>query len=256
MKLQMLVSAVNQNVLTMADKMNIETDAIIINQCGYFTYNEFEHNSCKIRCYSFKERGVGLSRNTALMRADSELCMFADEDIVYEDGYRKRIEREFKKNKKADIILFNVKVIPSRKTYWNDKDKRIRWYNYARYPAYSIAARTESLHRANISFSLLFGGGAKYSNGEDSLFLRDCLKSGLKIYASTVVIGEEKERESTWFHGYNEKFFKDRGVLYRYLYGKMAKPLSMRFLLAHKEEMCKEISIKQAYAWMKEGIKE
>lgn len=256
MKLQMLVSVVNQNVLTLADRMNLETDAIIINQCGYYTYNEFEHKSCKIRCYSFKEKGVGLSRNSALMRADSDICIFADEDIVYEDGYSKRIEREFKKNKDADIILFNVKVAPSRKTYWNEKEKRIRGYNYGRYPAYSIAARTEALHSANVCFSLLFGGGAKYSNGEDSLFLRDCLKSGLKIYASTAIIGEEIERESTWFHGYNEKFFKDRGVLYRYLYGKMAKPLSLRFLLTHQEEMCQEISIKQAYAWMKEGIKE
>lgn len=255
MKLQMLVSAVNQNVLTLADKMNIETDAIIINQCGYFTYNEYEHKARNVRCLSLKETGVGLSRNTALMRADSDICIFADEDIVYEEGYSKRIEKEYEKHKDADMILFNVKVAPSRKTYWNDNEKRIRWYNYGRYPAYSMTAKTEVLHSANISFSLLFGGGARYSNGEDSLFLRDCLKKGMKIYASPVVIGEEKERESTWFHGYNEKFFKDRGVLYHHLYGRMAIPFSLRFLIAHKDEMCNEISIKQAYAWMKEGVR-
>lgn len=254
MKLQMLVSAVNQDVLTLAEKMNIETEAVIINQCGAFSYDEYIHGQQKIRCYSLKERGVGLSRNSALMRADAELCIFADEDIVYDRGYGQLVEKEFAQNSRADIILFNVRVSPARRTYWNDKEKRIKWYNYGRYPAYSIGARTEALHRANVSFSLLFGGGARYSNGEDSLFLKDCLKKGLRIYASPVVIGEEKERESTWFHGYNQKFFTDRGVLYHYLYGPMAIPFTLRFLLAHKKEMCKEIPFRQAYAWMRQGI--
>jgi hypothetical protein len=86
--------------------------------------------------------------------------------------------------------------------------------------------------------------------------LRDCLKKGLKIFASTEVIGEEKERESTWFHGYNDKFFRDRGVLYHFLYGKMAVPFSLRFLMAHRDEMCGEIGWKKAYGLMKEGIEE
>lgn len=256
MRVQMLVSSVNQDVLSLADKMNLAADSIIINQCDKFSYDEYEHKGSEIICYSLKEKGVGLSRNTALMRANREISVFADEDIVYEDGYVSLIEAEFDKHKDADMILFNVKVAPSRKTYWNEGTKKISWFNYGRYPAYSIAARTNSLHRANVGFSLLFGGGAKYSNGEDSLFLRDCMKKDLKIYAVDTVIGEEIERESTWFHGYNEKFFKDRGVLYHYLYGIMAIPFALRFLLAHKSDMCREIQLKQAYAWMRVGIKE
>ncbi len=256
MKIQMLVSAVDQDVRTLAKRMNIRTDAVIINQCDGFAYEEYEHHSHMIRCYSLRERGVGLSRNSALMRAEAEISIFSDEDIVYEDGYEGKVAEAFDRHKDADMLLFNVKVAEGRRTYWNEKEKRIRWYNYGRYPAYSIAARTDALHRANISFSLLFGGGAKYSNGEDSLFLRDCLKKKMKIVALPEVIGEEKERESTWFHGYNEKFFKDRGVLYHFLYGRMAVLFSLRFLLAHKEEMCREIGWRQAYSLMKKGIRE
>lgn len=256
MGIQMLVSAVNQDVRTLAQRMNIETDAIVMNQCDSFGYEEYEHKEHSIRCYSLKERGVGLSRNNALMRAEQEICVFADEDIVYESGYAALVEEAFCRHPEADMLLFNVKVAPARRTYWNEGEKRIRWYNYGRYPAYSIAARTEALHKANVSFSLLFGGGAKYSNGEDSLFLKDCLDAGLRIVALPTVIGEEKERESTWFHGYNEKFFKDRGVLYHFLYGRMAVPFSLRFLLAHGKEMCQEIRLKQAFSLMKDGIKE
>lgn len=256
MGIQMLISAVGQETGTLAERMNIETDAVIINQCGAFGYEEYEYKSHTVRCYSLKERGVGLSRNSALMRAQAEISVFADEDIVYDKGYSKKIEAAFARHKEADMILFNVRVAPARRTYWNETEKRIRWYNYGRYPAYSIAARTEALHRANVCFSLLFGGGAKYSNGEDSLFLRDCLKKGMRIIASPEVIGEEKERQSTWFHGYNDKFFKDRGVLYHFLYGRMAVPFSLRFLLAHKGEMCREIEWKRAYSLMRDGIRE
>lgn len=256
MGIQMLVSAVNQEVRTIAERMNLEADAIVINQCDSFGYEEYECHGHRIRCYSLKERGVGLSRNNALMRAEAGLCMFADEDIVYETGYARQVEEVFKQHKDVDVVLFNVKVAPARRTYWNEGEKRVRWYNYGRYPAYSVAARTDALHRANVSFSLLFGGGARYSNGEDSLFLRDCLRAGLRLMASPVVIGQERERESTWFHGYTDKFFKDRGVLYHFLYGKMAAPFSLRFLFAHRGEMCRETGWREAYGLMKEGIKE
>ena len=110
-----------------------------------------------------------------------------------------------------------------------------------------------------MTFSLLFGGGAKYSNGEDSIFIRDCLKKKLRATAVPVTIGKEVPRPSTWFSGYNEKFFFDRGVLYAYLYGCMAVPFALRFLLKHRNIMFKEgypISMKQAYSLMKKGLRE
>ena len=202
------------------------------------------------------ERGVGLNRNTALLHADGDIVFFSDEDIRFYDGYEKKVLDAFLHNQDADVITFNFKVDKSRATYCNKEKRPIRWYNYGRYPTFCVAAKLEALRKANVSFSLLFGGGAKYSNGEDSLFLHDCLKKGLHLYTSTEEIGEEVYRESTWFKGYNEKFFVDRGVLYHHLYGKMAKLFSLRFLYAHKGEMCKEISLPVAYRMMKKGIAE
>lgn len=256
MKLQVLVAAVNQSVTKLADTMNLESDAIIVNQCDKNEYEEYLHKGRKIRCYSFAERGVGLNRNNGLMRADTDICLFSDEDIVLQTGYEEAILKEYEMHPEADMLIFNLKVDERRATYYNTQFKRIRWYNYGRYPTYSVSAKTKELHRTGVSFSLLFGGGAKYSNGEDSLFLHDCLKKGLKIYASTVVIGEETYRESTWFNGYNQKFFVDRGVLYHFLYGKLAHVFALRFLLAHKAEMCQELSVGEAYRYMKKGIAE
>ena len=256
MKLQVLVSAVEKDVESLPGKMGLETDAVVVNQCQGYGYLEYQHKGRRIQCFSMAERGVGLSRNTALFHASGDICLFSDEDIVLYPGYEKAVLAAFEENPDGDIITFNFKVDPSRATYYNKEKKRIRWYNYGRYPTYAVAARLEALRRANVSFSLLFGGGARYSNGEDSLFLRDCLKAGLRIYSHTVCIGEEKERESTWFTGYHEKFFRDRGVLYHYLYGRLALPLSFRFLWVHRQEMCRQIPLRKAFGWMKDGVRE
>lgn len=259
MKLQVLVAAVNQESDTLAEKMNLETEAVIVNQCGRYEYKEYQHRGRLIRCFSMAERGVGLSRNTALLHGEGEICLFSDEDIEFYPGYEKKVLDAFEKNPDADMITFNFKVDESRATYYNDTCKRLRWYNYGRYPTYAVAARLEALRRANVSFSLLFGGGARYSNGEDSLFLHDCLKKGLHLYADTAELGREVYRESTWFKGYNEKFFVDRGVLYRYLYGVLAWVFAVRFLAIHgvvkKSGMLAEVSFGRAFGWMRKGIR-
>ena len=90
MKLQILVSSLNQEVKSLAEKMNLQADAILINQCNENRYEEWTQDGHRIRCYHLAERGVGLSRNNALLRADADLCLFSDEDIVYDDGAAER----------------------------------------------------------------------------------------------------------------------------------------------------------------------
>ncbi len=256
MKVEVLASVMNQTPDGITDRMKLDSDAVIINQCGRLGYEELEKNGHRMRFYSFPERGVGRSRNEAILRAEGDICLFSDEDIVYEAGYAEAILREFENNQDADMILFNIIVKENRKTYHITERKRVRWYNCGRYGAVSFAVRRESLLASGVSFSLLFGGGARYSSGEDSLFLKEFMGKGLRVYTAPVTIGRENEGESTWFSGYNEKFFYDRGVLYRYLYGKLDRAIALRFLLAHRKLFCGEVGVAQAYAWMRAGMKE
>ena len=141
-------------------------------------------------------------------------------------------------------------VEEERRTYWITERKRVHWYNCGRYGAVSFAVRRESLLSSRVMFSLLFGGGARYSNGEDSLFLKEFMDKGYKVYTAPVTIAREIGGDSTWFKGYDEKFFRDRGVLYRQLYGRLHGLMALRFLLAHREKLCGEVPLKQAYRWM------
>ena len=254
MKVQVLASVMNQEMEFIVNRMNLGTDAVIINQCDRYGVEEMDYRGHKVRFFSCAERGVGRSRNNAILRADSDICLFSDEDIVYEDGYGERIAEEFARQPKADMILFHVEVEEARRTYLITQRKRVHWYNCGRYGAVSFAVRTDKLLESGVMFSLLFGGGARYSNGEDSLFLKEFMDKGYKVYTAPVTIGREAGGDSTWFCGYNEKFFYDRGVLYHFLYGMLAPVMALRFLLAHKSKMCAQHSVKQAFAWMMQGI--
>lgn len=256
MKVQVLASVMNQDLNEIADRMRLDSDAVIINQCDRLGYEEAERNGHIFRFYSFPDRGIGRSRNEAILRSTGDICVFSDQDIVYEPGYGEMIAEEFRLNSDADMILFNVTIKESRRTYCITERKRVRWYNCGRYGAVSFAVRRESLLSSGVTFSLLFGGGAKYSSGEDSLFLKEFISKGYKVYTAPVTIGREEAEESTWFTGYNEKFFYDRGVLYRYLYGRLARVMALRFLLAHRKKMCKDAGLRQCSLWMRKGMRE
>lgn len=254
MRIQVLASVMEQNLEEIVERMQLDSDAVIVNQCERLDYREFEYKGHKIQFYSFPERGVGRSRNEAIMRADGDICLFSDQDIVYQPGYAASIAKEFENNPDADMILFNIDIEESRRTYHITERKRVRWYNCGRYGAVSFAVRKSSLLASGVTFSLLFGGGAKYSNGEDSLFLKDFMKKGFKVYTAPVTIGREETGESTWFAGYSEKFFYDRGVLYRYLYGRLDWVMAFRFLLVHRKKICTELGFFQCYRRMREGM--
>lgn len=254
-KVEVLASVMNQSMGQIAKQMNLQSDAVIINQCDRLDYEEMEYRGHKVRFFSFPDRGVGKSRNEAILRADRDICLFSDEDIVYEDGYEEAICREFERNPKADMILFNIEVEEERRTYHITERRRVHWYNCGRYGAVSFAVRRDRLLQSGVMFSLLFGGGAKYSAGEDSLFLKEFMGKGYRVYTAPVTIGREQAGDSTWFAGYNEKFFYDRGVLYTALYGRLAWAMALRFLLAHRGRLCEACTVRQAYQWMRTGMK-
>lgn len=254
--LQVLIATMNQKkIKDLLKKMNIQTDAIITNQTDEFSKEEIKYNNKFIKLYNFDERGIGLNRNNGLMRATSDILLFADDDIKYVNGYETIVIEEFKKNEKADMIIFNIDQSETeRKRYKIKKYHRVHKYNCLRYGAVRIAVKTEKIKKKNIYFSLLFGGGAKYGSGEDSIFIYNCIKKGLKVYACPKTILTLEDSESTWFDGYNEKFFYDKGALLSCLYGKLTPLYVYAYIIKHKD-ICKKIGIKNAIREMLDGHK-
>lgn len=236
MNIQVLVASMNQEGYSLLEKMNIKSDAIIGNQCGKNSIEEFNWKNYKIKYLNFAEKGVGLNRNNALMRATGEYCLFADDDMVYEDDYVEKVEKAFQNLKDADVIIFNLKEEnPTR--FIIKKITKVNYFNYLRYGTARIAVKLESIRENGIFFNQCFGGGAKYCHGEDNLFLTDCLKKELKIYAVPEYIATlTEERDSSWNHGYDEKYLKDQGRLYYAISKKYWKLLCLQDIIRRRKE--------------------
>lgn len=217
MRIQVLVAAMNQKDHSLIEKMNIKTDAIVGNQCDFNSVELFNRNNQKIQYLNFAERGVGLNRNNALMRADADVCLFADDDMVYEDNYIEILEEAFQNHPDADVIVFNLREkVATRKII--KKETKVGYLNYLRYGTARVAVRLSSVKKRGIYFNQCFGGGTQYCHGEDNLFLNSCLKNKLKIVAIPKYIASlTEERVSSWNNGYDKKYVIDQGVLFRTL---------------------------------------
>ena len=56
------------------------------------------------------------------------------------------------------------------------------------------------------------GAGTGHGAGEENKFLYDCLRNGLKIlFVPEHIVSLHERTTSTWFTGYNEKFYLQKG---------------------------------------------
>lgn len=188
-----------------------------------------------------------------MQNATADICVLADDDMRFVDDYPHIAEHAFTECPDADILVFNL-IEKKPRRYINKKIMRVRWYNYAKYGAARLAFRREALTNAGIRFSLSFGGGAKYGSGEDTIFLSDCLKKGLKIYAVPYALAEiDQDSASTWFSGYNEKYFSDKGALYKRLHPALWPVFMLRFLIKIIRKPESSISFSKAVKLMTSG---
>lgn len=238
MKIQVLAAAMNQSDHSLIEKMNIRTDAIIGNQCDRNSVEEFQVNGHNIKYLNFNERGVGLNRNNSLIRATGDILLFADEDEVFDDNYDSIIKKAYNELPDADAIIFNISTIGrSDGGRINNKIRRIRFYNCFHYGTVRLTVRNDSVTNRNITFHRQFGGGAPYSSGEDSLFIADLLKNRLKVYTYPAVIATVDQTDSSWFKGYTEKYFYDKGAFFSAFPYRCGRLLCTALLLKNRKSM-------------------
>lgn len=218
MVLQVLVPTMHQDNFQKYHEMNLSSDVIFANQTDKVGKEETTIDNCRVIMVSSDTRGVGINRNIAILHSYGDILLFGDDDLKYTDNYREIVERAFEENKQADGIIFNIDTIGNdmgrRK---NSKISQLKYFNALNYGTPRLAIKRDSLLRTGVMFNLNFGGGTIYSSGEDSLFISDLLKKGMKIYTNPNTIATTDQTQSTWFNGYTEKYFYDKGALFKAL---------------------------------------
>lgn len=260
MKLEVLISTMHRTDLSLAENMNISSDAIIINQCYMDDYQEKEIKTGCIRMISVNDRGLSKSRNLAIDNSESDICVIADDDLRYHDGYKDIILKSYKKYPDADIIAFDVPSTNQNRPTSSLKEGRVDFLHSMKIASFQITFKRRSIVDNNIRFNELFGAGSKYTCGEENILLTEAIKKGLKVYFVNEDIAIVDHNESTWFNGFDERLFRTKGAMFYEMNSKLAYLFILQFAIRkyhlYKNEMKFWEALRKMFQGMNEYTKE
>ena len=216
---ELLLTCMTQSPMDLLKKNNINCHTCIVNQIDYNSFENKIVDGKVIKLINRNERGLSKSRNLALFYADKDIVLLADDDVKYVNDLEQIINQAYIDLPEADVIIFNIhetgRFVGNKDFNKVKKSKKFRNYGSVR-----ISFKLSSINKKNISFDERFGAGSIYNCGEDSIFIQDVKNSGLKVYEFPALIGTVDSSESSWFAGYNEKYFFNIGAVITRAYPK------------------------------------
>lgn len=229
--IEVMLSTMHQKNEQILETMNIKTDAVVINQCS----KEHKKNICyrgkSIFWIDSSKRGLSRSRNDAIKNSKAQYLVIADDDLEYMDSYEKTIITAIERYPDADIFAFQVEGIEKTFKRYRGAEEFISYRKSMNISSVELVIKRDSIIKNNISFDEMFGAGSVFSMGEENIFLFDCLKKKLKIVYIPEKIANLHITESSWFAGYNEKYFFDRGATYNAMFGNFGVLMGIAFCL-------------------------
>lgn len=253
-RFEILCVTMHQKNFSKIKEMNIHSDVVFANQADTTSFEQIEFEGHTAKMITTDTRGVGVNRNLSLTYASADICLFADDDVVYNDNMEEVVLSEFEKNPKSDIMIFHFESDdPSKPQPKYNKTRRYPSWKRHPWGAIRIAFRLSAIRKANLSFTTLFGGGCVFPSGEDSMWLKDAIDKGLKIYVSNKTIGQVSFATSTWFTGINENYFYGIGAFYACA-RKKTKVLRFLYTLFRTRGQG-SLSMKEKLKWMKYGAR-
>ena len=255
MKLEVLLSCrMNEDVKKLIEKTGITGDGTVIHQCDFEKEDTVSTDHGTVHILHTREKGLTRSRNMAIRKSDADICILCDDDEKFVPDYERKISAAYKKIKDADVIIFKMK---NRPPSFKDRVQRLRFPLTMKVSSWQISFRRSSLLKAGITFDELLGAGTGNGAEEELKFLTDCEKRKLRIYYVPLEIASVEQKESTWFHGYTEEFFYNRGATTRYILGwPLAYLYGLYYVAAKRKMYGADITPFTAFHAIRKGIRE
>ena len=251
MKLEILLSCMNQEVFDLVHKSGLTGDVTVINQSNREDYCEFDTRNGKAKVYTTVQRGLTKSRNMAIEKSCGDVCLLCDDDECFVSDYEHHILNAYNCVPNADIIVFKMINRPA----FGDTIKELKFFDLMKVSSWQISFKRQSLLENGLKFDELLGAGTENGAEEELKFLLDCRKAGLKIYYHPTEIAYVAQSQSTWFIGFNETFFLNRGATTRYILGLPLSCLYAVYYLIKKRKMYNaQITFAKAAKFLFKGI--
>ena len=189
--LEILISTKDRDNLDFLNNIFVNNNAhsnpiLIINQTQNLNFSC--PHSDNINLINVNEIGLSKSRNLAIENAKADICLLADDDIVYENNFESIILNAFNLNPSADIITFKMNDFKgnSFKDYPTIKKHNKKSLSFVN--SVVIAFRRNSIISNKVFFDENFGLGSTFQTADEYVFLRNALNLNLNIVFHNEVI--------------------------------------------------------------------
>jgi len=227
MKIEVLISTMNQVNYDLLESMRIDSGCVVVNQCGEDSVVEFSCRGYPVKWINSSEIGLSRSRNLAIKNSSADICVLADDDLVYVNGYSARILSEFDKMPSADVLAFRVDGIGRIFKKYPKVTKKLNFISSMKVSSVQIAFKRNRFIDKGIFFREEFGAGSIFYAGEESVLLSDCQRIGFEMYFVPEKVADLHLGDSTWFEGFNERYFITKGANFT----AMSKPLAVLLIV-------------------------
>ncbi len=234
MTLEVLMSCMHQSDDALVRRSALTGDVLVINQCSQEGYAEYPTAHGTARMVSTTDRGLTRSRNLAISRARGDICLLCDDDEEFVPGYEETILSAYAANPQADVIIFKMTNYPAA---FPDEVRRLRFPQTMKVCSWQISFRRRRLVESGVRFDTLLGAGTGNGAEEELKFLLDCERAGLMICYVPAAIASVAQEASTWFGGFNETFFENRGATTRYILGPWLAAAYALYYVTRKRSM-------------------
>ncbi|WP_034059931.1 glycosyltransferase family A protein [Lacinutrix jangbogonensis] len=219
LKLEILLSTMNRVSLDFLVKLFPnesfqDYNLLIINQTTGDRLLESKLEN--IRVINSFQKGLTNSRNLALENATGPICLIADDDAIYHSNFEKSIINSFNSNTDADVITFKMKDLDGNdfKSYTESKWHTIE--SLRQVNSVVIAFKLKRINDNNLRFNKHFGLGSTFETADEYIFLRDCLKAGLKLWFQSNYILSHDVNSSGKASGSDRLIFARSALFYKY----------------------------------------
>lgn len=193
MTLQILISTMFRENLDflkpMFSKNNLKDfDIIIVNQTTEDKMLSSPFSNVKV--INSLERGSPASRNLAIKNAIADVCLMADDDIVYEPNLKQTIINAYKECPNADMISFEA-INENGNQYTNYFPEGIHnKKSLKKIFTWVITFKRDAFKENNIFFNHHFGVGSTFKGETEYVFLRNAFDKSLQMQhvAKTIVM--------------------------------------------------------------------
>lgn len=237
----------------MIKRSHITSDTVIINQCNEENYKEENICNALLRTFSVTDRGLTKSRNLAISKSQADICIICDDDEIFNEGYEKAVSSAYDALPDADIIIFDMVDRPLK---WGNSIKRLGYIDLMSVSSWQITFRREKLLASGVLFDENMGAGSGNGAEEEFRFLTQCRKAKLRIYHYPFRLASVAQTQSTWFKGFDEEFFVNRGNTTRYIMGLPLSVLYAAYYAFAKRKQLSGMSMLRAFSYTVKGIKE